>query len=463
MRKPFALLSLLALMACQPTSPPTPLAAADIPPAFAQPQSSAQALTVDWWNGFGAPELTGLVGQALDHNNDLVAAAARVRQADARARQAGAALLPTLGLNANLSDSFGVIGGSSQSETDFSAGLAASYELDFWGKNRDAALSARELTRASSADRQTMAITVTTATANAYFNLLALRERLAAARAGLAAANDMLGLVRRRIGAGFSAPADQIQEQANLAAIQTQLPALEQQELEARTALAILLGRVPEGFDVAAITLDGIAAPTVAAGLPSDLLRRRPDIVAAEANLASAHADLDAARVAILPDITLTAQAGLQSPALNAAVNTLSGTGFGGNIAAALVQTIFDGGKIAAKTDEVRAHEEELLAQYRGVAFSAFGDVENALGNLVHAAAQQQAAENQVAQSQRLLAAAQNKYRAGAADFLVVVDAQRTLYSARDQLAQIRLARLSASIALFKALGGGWREDMPKN
>ena len=397
-----------------------------------------------------------LVGQAQANNNDLAAAAARMRQADARARQAGAALLPTLGLNARSAFNFGEAGGVSGTETDFNAGLGASYELDFWGKNRDAAQSADALSRAGRADRQTMALSVTAATANTYFTLLALRERLTSARANLASSQDMLALVQRRVKAGYAAPADAIQESAGLAAIQTALPGLEQQELEARTALAILLGRAPEGFDVTAATLDDIAAPAVTPGLPSQLLRRRPDIVSAEANLVSAHADLDAARVAILPDISLTAAAGLQSPALNAAVNTLGGTGFGGNIAAALVQTIFDGGKIAAKTDEVKAREDELLAQYRGTAFAALGDVENALGNLAHAAAQQQAAQNQVAESEKLLRAAQNKYRAGSSDFLVVVDAQRTLYAARDQLAQLRQSRLSASVALFKALGGGW-------
>lgn len=457
---------LLALLGCQDTPPPVPLAPGDIPEAFAQPAPAGAPLWPDaaWWNGFGNPELTGLIVQAQQDNNDLAAAGARLRQADARARQAGAALLPTLGLSANSSTNYGQTGGTSGQETDFSAGLAASYELDFWGKNRDAAQSADALVRASRADRQTAALTISTATANAYFNLLLLRERLAVAKANLASSRDMLALVQRRVKAGFAAAADQIQETANLAAIQTALPGLEQQELEARTALAILLGRAPEGFEVKGDSLDAIAVPLVAAGLPSQLLRRRPDIVSAEENLVAAHADLAAARAAILPDITLTANAGLQSPALNAAVLTLDGTGFGASLAAALVQTIFDGGRIQAKTDEMKAREEELVAQYRGASFAAFGDVENALGNLAHSAAQADAAQNQLGQSEKLLRAAQNKYRAGAADFLVVVDAQRSLYAARDQAAQLRAGRLAAAVALFKALGGGWSGDKsPKN
>jgi NodT family efflux transporter outer membrane factor (OMF) lipoprotein len=458
--------SLLALAACETAPAPTPLGPGETPAAFAQQAQAGAPLwpAADWWKGFNNAELAGLIADAQAHNNDLAAAEARLRQADARARQAGAALLPTLGLNGDVTHAYGQSGGHAGQETDFDADLAASYELDFWGKNRDALQSAQALSEASRADRQTVALTVTAATANAYFTLLSLRERLVTARANLASSRDMLGLVQRRVKAGFAAPADAIQETANLAAQETALPALEQQELEARTALAMLLGRPPEGFDVKGISLDGIAAPAVAPGLPSELLRRRPDLVTAEANLAAAHADLAAAEAAYLPDITLTANAGLQSPALNAAVMTLGGTGFGASVAAGLVQTIFDGGKIAAKTDEMKAREEELLAQYRGVAFAAFGDVENALGNLAHEAAQDMAAQNQVTQSERLLMAAQNKYRAGSADFLVVVDAQRSLYAARDQLAQIRVARLSASVALFKALGGGWTEaQLPKN
>ncbi|HEY4078952.1 MAG TPA: efflux transporter outer membrane subunit [Rhizomicrobium sp.] len=450
--------SVAALSACQNTPLPEALHKDDVPERFEERAVPGGPIwpASDWWQGFQSPELATLMGLARTQNTDLAAAAARVRQADARARQAGAALLPTLSLNADANHLYGRSGGASLRETDYTVGLGASYELDFWGKNRDAVDSATALARASRADRQTVAITVSTGVANAYFQLLALRERLAVARANLKSSQDMLTLVSRRVQAGFSAPADRIQEQANLAALETALPALEQQELEARNALAILLGRRPEGFAVAATGLDGIMTPAVAPGLPSELIARRPDIAAAEANLVAAHADLAAARAAFFPALTLTANAGLQNPALAAAVDTLTGTGFGYNIAGALVQTIFDNGRIQAKTDEARAREEELLATYRGVVLAALSDVENALGGASHLATQEDAARNQIVQSERLLRAAQKKYSAGSADFLVVVDAERTLYAARDQLAQIRVARLSASIALIRALGGAF-------
>jgi outer membrane protein TolC len=146
----------------------------------------------------------------------------------------------------------------------------------------------------------------------------------------------------------------------------------------------------------------------------------------------------------------------LQYPALAAAIDTLPGLGFGTTAGAALVQSIFDGGRNAAITDEARAREEELLGAYRAAVVSAFSDVENALGSLAHLTAQEAALTEQVGQDEKVLAAAQRKYGAGYADFLVVTDAERTLYAARDQLADTRRARLAASVTLFKALGGGY-------
>jgi outer membrane protein, multidrug efflux system len=454
---------LMVLSACQSAPPPKPLQPGDVPARFSQSGTAdAPALTnPQWWDGFKAPELTRLVNLALARNTDLQAAVERVRQADARARQAGAALVPAVGLSAAANHLYGQSGGKASRETDFSLGLGASYELDFWGKNADLLSSARALARANRADRETVALTVSAGVANTYFQLLALRERLQIAQANIETSRQSLAVITRRVKAGYAAPADQILEEANLAALLTALPGLEQQELEARDALALLTGQPPEAFEVSATALDGLAAPVVAPGLPADLLLRRPDIVSAEANLAAAHADLAAARTAFLPDISLTAGAGIQNPALGAVVNTLNGTGFGYEIGAALVQLVFDGGRTEAKTQEAEARERELLATYRGAVLASLQDVENALGNVTHMSAQQMAAGNQLAQSQRLLTAAQNKYRAGSADYLVVVDAERTLYAARDQLAQIQLARLSASVALFRALGGGWSPAAP--
>jgi NodT family efflux transporter outer membrane factor (OMF) lipoprotein len=389
-------------------------------------------------------------------NLDIAQAAARLRQADARMKQAGAPLLPSLGLNANANTLYGQAKGTSLHETDWSAALGASYELDFWGKNRDALQSAAAARAASAADRATVGLTVSAGFADTYFQLLSLRERMDIARANLAASEETLRVVQRRVDAGYAATSDLAQERVNMAAQRAILPGLAQQELETRNALAVLLGRPPEGLAVTGASLAGLSGPAVAPGLPSELLARRPDVMTAEANLAAAHADLAAARTAFLPDITLTASGGVAYPALAAAVDTLPGAGLAAGIGASLAQSIFDNGKIQGRIDEAEAHEEELLAAYRAAVIAAFSDVENALGNISHLADQQTALGEQVAQAQKVLVAARRKYGAGYADFLIVTDAERSLNAARDQLADIRRARLVALVALYKALGGGW-------
>jgi NodT family efflux transporter outer membrane factor (OMF) lipoprotein len=447
----------IVVSGCTNTPPPT-LSPGDVPTAFEQkaPVNAPVWPAHDWWSSYDDPQLSALMAEAEADNLDIAQAAARLREADARARQAGAALLPAVGAGASVSPQYGQVGSTSAQETDFNAGLQVSYELDFWGKNRDALDSARAASLASRADRQTVALTVTSGVATTYFQLLSLRERIAVARANLKSAQDILNIVQRRVSAGYSAPADLTQQRAALAAEQAALPALEQQELETRDALAILLGKPPEGFTVAGVGLGALAPPAVAPGLPSELLARRPDIASAEANLQGAHADLAAARAAFFPSINLTASGGVAYPALGAVVNTLPGTGLALLGTASILQTIFDGGLREGKVEETKAREEELLAAYRSAVLSSLSDVENALGSYAHLTAQEAALREQAVQSEKVLASARRKYLAGSTDFLVVTDAQRALYTARDQLSDIRRARLAASVALFKALGGGF-------
>ena len=448
----------LAAAGCADNGPPPTLAPGDVPASFEQkaPVSAPVWPAHDWWAGYGDPQLSTLIAQAEANNLDIAQAAARLRQADARARQAGAALLPQVGAGGGVDTLYGAANGTAQHETDFNLGLDVSYELDFWGKNRDALESAEAARAASRADRQTVALTVTSGVATTYFQLLSLRERIAVARANLKSSQDILNLVQRRVTAGYSAPADLTQQRAALAAEQAVLPALQQQELESRNALAILLGRPPESLTVSGEDLGALLPPAVAPGLTSELLARRPDIATAEANLRGAHADLAAARAAFFPSIALTASGGVAYPALAAAVATLPGTGLALAGGANIVQTIFDGGRLEGRVEETRAREEELLAAYRAAVLSSFSDVENALGSFAHLTAQEAALREQAAQAEKVLTAARRKYVAGSADFLVVTDAQRALYTARDQLSDIRRARLAGSVALFKALGGGF-------
>ena len=193
--------------------------------------------------------------------------------------------------------------------------------------------------------------------------------------------------------------------------------------------------------------------------MPAELLRRRPDIALAEANLASAHADLQAARAAMFPSLTLTAAGGVQNPAVNAAVNTLAGFGPSLNLSASVVQTIFDAGRLRAQRREAESHEQELLIDYRASILSSLVDVENALSSMAHLDEGRAAQEQFLAQSERALEGARARYERGSGDLLSTLQAQTAVFAARDQLNQYRLARLQASVSLFKALGGGWQLD----
>jgi multidrug efflux system outer membrane protein len=440
-----------ALQAPKPVVPEVPAAFQNGPPG-----APATRPGRDWYRGFRSPALDALLTQAMSDSLDLAAARARITQADARARQAGAAILPSVDGVGNGNFLAGHSSRGSAHELDWSALLSASYEVDFWGKNRATANAARFLGTAARADRDTLALTTLAGVANGYFELLSIREQIRTARSNLDAARGLLEVVQTRFDAGASDPVTLATQRAVLASAQLVLPELRQREQEALAALALLVGRPPEGFEVAAASLDLLAEPQVAPGLPMELLTRRPDVYAAEANLRAADANLVAARAALLPTLTLTAAGGVQNPALNAAVITLSGVGPTLNLGAGLTQSIFDGGRLRAVRDETRGRQEELLATYRKAILSSLVDVENALAAIHNLDAAREYQEENLKQSQQAFDGAQLRYRQGAGDFLGVLEAQRTLYAARDQYDQYKLARLQALVSLSKALGGGW-------
>jgi NodT family efflux transporter outer membrane factor (OMF) lipoprotein len=258
----------------------------------------------------------------------------------------------------------------------------------------------------------------------------------------------------------LATPVELAAQKAALAAAAIVLPELQQQESEGLAALALLLGRQPEDFTIEARSTDALREPIVVPGLPSELLTRRPDVFMAEANMRAANADLVAARAALLPSITLTASGGLQNPALNAAVISLSGVGPTLNLGASLTQTIFDGGRLRAVRAESKAKDDELIVAYKTAILSSLVDVENSLDALHHLEEANASQQENVAQSERAFDGATLRYKGGSGDFLTVLEAQRTLYAARDQYSQYKLARLEGLVGLFKALGGGWKSPM---
>lgn len=446
----------LAMLCCQACSTPPLEPEVNLPERFEQGQGAAAWPAADWYRSFASPELDSLLELARQNNLDLAAAQARIRQADARARAAGAAILPQVDAGANVSLFSGRSHGASAHETDWSALLSAAYEVDFWGKNSAAASALGYSASAARSDRDALALTTTAGVANTYFQVLSLRERLTLAEANVHSTREVLEIIQARFDAGAATAAELAAQRAAVANAELSIAPLQQQELEALGALALLVGRVPESFVVEARQLDGLVEPEVAPGLPMDLLTRRPDLAVAEANLQAAHADLAAARAALLPSLTLTAGGGLQNPAVQAAVITLTGTGSAVTLGASLLQSIFDGGRRKAQRDAAQGRELELLANYRGAILGALLDVEAALAAIQHLDSQRSAQLQNVTQSSQAFEGARLRYAAGSADYLSVLEAQRSLYSAREQMSQYRLARLRASVSLCKALGGGW-------
>lgn len=446
-----AILSLL-FTGCQiqPVNDPVPV---DIPDNWDQSADTAWP-TPDWWQNFGSDELNQLMIEAQNSNLDLAAAAARILQAEAQTRLAGVALLPTIDLGAGASRR-GAIGGDNNTDAsnNFDISLGASYEIDFWGRNRANLAAAQESLRASQFDRETVALTITSGVAIAYLQVLSLRERLAIAHLNLENAERVLKLVESRVKYGAVSPLDLAQQRAVVARQRTSIPPLEQQERDARSILAILLGKPPQGFDVNNTTLESIVLPEVAAGLPSELLTRRPDIQTAEAQLRAANANIAAARAAYFPSIGLTGSAGFASTAL-------SGLFDGGllyNLAVSLVQPIFDAGRLEAEEDLAIARREELVQFYRATIINAFADVETALGTIQSTSVQQEYQTEELKQAEIAFQLAERRYREGAEDLLTVLDAQRTLFSAQDQYQLVRFARLQSLVSLYRALGGGWQ------
>jgi NodT family efflux transporter outer membrane factor (OMF) lipoprotein len=435
--------------------PPAPA----VPPAFEQPAESGGAPWPDgtWYHGFGSQELDSLVALAQDNGLDVVAAAARVKQADARARQAGAALLPQVDAVGTVTRFAGGAHGATGHETDWSALISASYEVDFWGKNRAASNSAKALANASRADLTTVRITLSNAVATSYFQVLSLRERIALARLNLEAAQGILHFTEARYDAGSIGAAELAAQRAAVATSELIIPQLQQQEVEALGALALLVGHTPEGFTVVGDRLEALAEPPLAAGLPSELLRRRPDLITSEYDLQAAHADLIVARAALFPSLNLTASGGMASPAVSAVVNVLAGTGWSVTTGATLVQSIFDSGRRRAVIQEATAKQEELVARYTGSILSALLDVEKALAAIHYLELQKEPQQRNVDQSELASQGAQLRFREGTGEYLAVLESQRTLFAAREQLSQYKLARLQALLGLCKALGGGWQ------
>jgi multidrug efflux system outer membrane protein len=427
----------------------------DLPAAFTEAGTAAQREWPDthWWQRFGSPELTRLVDQGQSSNLELAGALARVRQAEAGARIAGVALLPTASFYSDANRAVPL--GHGSSSTSASTALQVSYEVDFWGKNKASVASAQASLDANRFDRQTVALTVTSGIVATYLQVLSLHDRLGVAREHVTNAEHVLALVEVQKNAGAASSLDLARQRAAVAQQKADIPDLMQQEREAQAALAILLGKTPQTFSVGPQGLDTITLPEVSAGLPSELLARRPDIRRAEANLAAANADVAVARANLFPSISLTGAMGTQSSAL---LSLLNAPNLVANVGTSLFAPIFDGGRLKRERDLAIARKQELVEAYRATVIAALSEVDTALGQIHSLDEQQHLKSAELEQAREASTLAEIRYKSGAEDFMTVLDTQRALADVQNDMGLLKLKRLQATVSLYKALGGGWQD-----
>lgn len=416
----------------------------DIPERWADQRTAAQAAPVsdrEWWARFGSRELTQLIDRARANSFDIAVAIANVSRARLFAQMAGASRLPEVSAGADAGR-----------PSAYSASLNASYEVDFWGKNRALRDGALAELRATQFDRATVALTVTSEVALSYVDVLWLRQQHASATENLELAQKLLTMVESRRRNGAAPQLEVAQQRGVVVGIRRRLLSLNQQERDTLASLATLLGSAPQELHIEERQLDSLRRPALDAGLPSELLGRRPDIARVEAQLSAADADIQIARAALFPSFSLGA-----------------GSATGGNhllrifenplysLAASLSAPIFDAGRRSAGRELARVQKEALLSTYRATIVGAFADVEIMLNGIETAEGQHAYQEEEEHLARQVFTLAQSRYTAGAETLLTVLDAQRTLYAARDARLLLHRNRLQASIGLFRALGGGWQ------
>ncbi|HVI51714.1 MAG TPA: efflux transporter outer membrane subunit [Candidatus Sulfotelmatobacter sp.] len=450
---------------------PLALGACDVGDPYARPETATPKgwqenadqtswPSTGWWTAFGSDELNSYMQASLADNLDIAAAVARIREADATAKIDGASLLPTLDASLAPSRSQTPVtsktsGGNTKPtlSNNITAKLSTSYEIDFWGKNAATSASALASAQASRFDRQTVGLTTQASLADTYFTILSLQERLTFAHSNLANGQEVLSAIQDKFRAGTATDLDVAQQENEVATLAAAIPPLEQSLGENKTALALLIGKLPEQIDPKGAGLTGIALPAVKGGLPSELLMRRPDVQYAEQNLIAANADITVARAALFPSVSLTGGLGYESNALN---NLIQPTSLLWSLAGSVTQSIFHGGALEGEVEYKRARYDELVATYRKAVLSAFIDVDNAL-IAVRKTDQQEAAQRRAEETaRRAYELSMDQLRGGVAEITTVLNTQRTLFSAQDTLVQARLSHLEAVVSLYKALGGGW-------
>ena len=455
---------LLATAGCSLAPPPEP-------PSTVAPESwrssaavgmsdgSAGAAVADsWWLAFDDPQLDALVARGLEANHDLALAISRLEESRALARLAGADRLPAVALEATaartrLAESSGAQAPGSATEVDYGRVAATvSFELDLFGRARNQAEAARQDLLAATWTRDAVRLAVVSDVASTYFDLASLDRQAVVTRETVETRQRTEQLIRDRFEGGLVSRLDLERARAERAAAAAALPEIERRRRATENRLAILLGGMPGAIERGK-ALEEIAVPEVPAGLPSELLLRRPDVAVAEARLAAAAARVGQARAALFPSIGLTGYYGRESAELGNLWNPAAAVW---QVAAGLLQPIFQGGRNRALGAATEERQKQAVIGYLATAEGAFRDVEDALFATQTRRERRTALAEQSAALEAAAAIARDRYREGESSFLEVLDVERSRLVAELELQTARRDELVAAVELYRALGGGF-------
>lgn len=424
--------------------------------------ASAQAgLKLDaWWESFQDPVLTELMQKAFANNVDIAKAVARIEEADAAMREAGASLFPQIDLTSNgmrqrvtETGAFPIMSGIPVFRENYNLQLGTSFELDFWGRLRRAREAARAQALGTLYAKDTVSLSLSSLVASNYLLLRSVEAQIAVSRDSLKTRGESLDLTKRRLEGGVASILDVHQAEVANSNLVAQLADLVRQREVVQHQLAVLTGdyelKVPEG-DIHQLPQPPIP-PT---GLPSSLLEARPDIREAEQTMISENAQIGVAKAAMFPTITLTAAFGGESADLSRVLESPSriwSTGLGLNL------PIFTAGRLSARVDQASARQKQALATYQGSIQTAFKEVRDALVTVRQSREREEALNISQNAAKQALQISENRYKSGYSGYLDVLDSQRVYNDAALAFIQSRQSRLTATVDLFKALGGGWK------
>jgi NodT family efflux transporter outer membrane factor (OMF) lipoprotein len=458
-RSVYLALGICLVSACSRTPVPE-IQTGDVPAGWQGPVEADAAVwpNLDWWQNFESEELSRIIETVKTNNFGYANNVRNLQAAQIQLRDAGFELWPTPVISVGT--------GTSTSETRFddggsvSGGSSGPFELTATASygnilskplNYDRAVNDYESRLAQVAD---VALNTLGTAASTYFQLLFTRDQIEATRQNLENAAQILEFTQARVDAGVEIPINLLNQQIVVENIRNQLTSQIQNDFAIRASLALLMGRGVQGFDVDSRTLEGIIVPSVQPGLPSELLVRRPDLVQAELNLRNAAINVDIARLAFFPSISLNASASSSSPALINLISDPATTTV--SLSSSLVQTLLDNGGRRRNVEQAELTLESALASYRQSVIAALNDIEVQLNNIQLIRDQGVVTERNLESAQEQFRLAELRYEQGVANFQTVLNAQDSLFSSRNAVLNNRLSQLNAIISFYQSLGGGW-------